>query len=95
MDYGSGPYIVTFPAGTTMVSFDIPINDDGVLEGNEDFMITIDPSTLPDDVSVGDPGQATVTIVDVGSKQIVIVNHFLWTNASPYKINSPDKVFSL
>ena len=48
----------------TSVPFDIPINDDDILEGNEDFMITIDPSTLPTDVTVGNPGQATVTIVD-------------------------------
>ena len=31
-------------------------------------MLTIDPSSLPTDVTVGDPGQATVTIMDVGSK---------------------------
>ena len=34
-----------------------------VLEGDEDFTITIDPS-LPTDVSVGTPDEATVTIVD-------------------------------
>ena len=48
----------------TSVAFDIPINNDMILEGLEDFMLTIDPSSLPTDVSVGDPGQATVTIVD-------------------------------
>ena len=64
MDYVSGPYTVTFPAGVTSVLFDIPINDDDVFEGNENFTITIDPSSLPTDVSVGNPGQATVTIVD-------------------------------
>ena len=64
MDYGSGPYTVTFPAGETSASFDIPINDDGIYEGNEDFMLTIDPSSLPTGGTVGNPGQATVTIVD-------------------------------
>ena len=68
MDYGSGPYVVTIPAGMTMFPFDIPINDDEIYEGDEDFMITIDPSTLPTDVSVGDPGEATVTIVDDDSE---------------------------
>ena len=77
MDYGSGPYIVTIPAGMTSVPFDIPITDDGILEGNEDFMLTINPSPLPTGVSVGTPDQATVTIVDVGSKQTVIVSHGL------------------
>ena len=65
MDYGSGSYTVTFPAGTTMVRFDIPINDDDIFEGNENFMLTIDPTSLPPTgVSVGSPDQATVTIVD-------------------------------
>ena len=71
-DYGSGPYIVTIPAGVTMFPFDIPITDDDILEGNENFMITIDPSMLPDNVTVGDPGQATVTIVDDDSKLCVL-----------------------
>ena len=77
MDYGSGPYTVTIPAGMTSVPFNISITDDGILEGNEDFMLTINPSPLPTGVSVGSPDQATVTIVDVGSKQIVIVSHGL------------------
>ena len=68
MDYGSGPYTVTFPAEVTSVPFDIPINDDMIFEGNENFMLTIDPSSLPDDVNVGSPGQATVTIVDDDSE---------------------------
>ena len=64
MDYGSGPYTVTFPAGTTSVPFDVPINNDDILEGNEDFTLTIDPASVPTGGSVGSPDQATVTIVD-------------------------------
>ena len=64
MDYDSGPYTVTFPVGVTMVAFDVPINDDDILEGNENFMLTIDETSLPTGVTRGDPGQATVTIVD-------------------------------
>ena len=48
----------------TSVPFDIPISDDSVLEGNENFILTIDPFSLPTGVTVGDPGQATVIIVD-------------------------------
>ena len=64
--YGSGSesFIVVFPAGVTNVSFDIPISDDNILEDNENFVLTIDPSSLPTNVTIGDPGQATVTIVD-------------------------------
>ena len=68
MDYGSGPYTVTFPAGETSVPFDIPINDDSILEDDENFMITIDPNSLPTGVTPGNPNQATVTIVNDDSK---------------------------
>ena len=63
MDYTSGPYTVTFPAGVTMVAFNVPINDDNIYEGNENFMLTIN-SSLPNGVTRGTPSEATVTIVD-------------------------------
>jgi len=68
VDYNSGPYSVTFPAGMTGVTFDIPIWDDNIFEGNENFMLTIDQSSLPNGVSPGDPDETTVTIVDDGRK---------------------------
>ena len=55
----------------TSVPFDIPITDDVIQEGNENFMLTIDPS-LPTYVSVGDPSEATVTIVDNDGKKLCI-----------------------
>ena len=64
MDYTSGPYTVIFPAGQTTATFNIPINDDMILEGNENFILTINPSSLPDYVTCGTPGEATVTIVN-------------------------------
>ena len=63
-DYGPGPYTVIIPAGATMVPFDIPIADDNILEDNEDFDIIIVLGSLSDDVSVGNPGRATVNIID-------------------------------
>ena len=63
MDYISGPYTVTFPAGVMSVPFNIPINDDNILEDNENFTLTIN-SSLPIGVMVGNLSQATVTIVD-------------------------------
>ena len=63
MDYTSGPYSVTFPAGDTTVTFNVPVTDDMILEGNENFMLTIN-QTLPSGVTRGTPGEATVTIVD-------------------------------
>ena len=64
MDYTSGPYTVTFPAGSTTATFNVPIIDDNILEGNEYFILTIDETSLPTDVTRGTPGEATVTIVD-------------------------------
>ena len=63
-DYTSGPYTVTIPAGQTRVPFDIPITDDMILEGSEDFELIIVPGSLPDDVTRGNPNRATVNIVD-------------------------------
>ena len=39
-----------------------------ILEGNEDIFLTIDPSSLPTSVTVGDPDLAIVTIVDNDGK---------------------------
>ena len=64
MDYDSGPYTVTFPAGQTTATFNVPITDDMILEGGEDFMLIIDETSLPTGVTRGTPGAATVTIVD-------------------------------
>ena len=63
-DYDSGIYTVTFPAGTTIAPFDIPITDDDTTEGDEDFTLTIIRNTLPDGVTRANPFRATVTIVD-------------------------------
>ena len=68
MDYDSGPYTVTIPAGQTTATFNVPITDDMILEGSENFMLTIDETSLPDDVTRGTPGEATVNIVDDDGK---------------------------
>ena len=68
MDYRSGPYKVKFTAGKTHASINVSLTDDNIFESNENFMITIDPSSLPSNVTVGDPRQVTVTIVDNDGK---------------------------
>ena len=72
MDYGSGPYTIIFTAGTTSVVFNISLNDDNAIEGNENFMLAISSSTLPSDFTVGNPNQATVTVVDNDGMLIVV-----------------------
>ena len=73
VDYHSGPYFVEFPAGVTMSIFYVSINYDSILEGNEDFMLTINSSSLPSNVTVGNPVEATVTIRDNGRHIAVVV----------------------
>ena len=64
MDYSSGPCNIIFPAGDTTAKFDVLITDDNILEEIENFTLTINSSSLPTNVTVGDPNEATVTIVD-------------------------------
>ena len=71
MDYTSGPYTVTFPAGQTTATFNVPITDDMILEGIKNFMLTIN-QTLPTGVTRGTPGEATVTIYDYGKLKLKI-----------------------
>ena len=76
IDYNSGPYTITFVAGTIATSFRILITDDSILEGNETFYLTIDPSSLRDDtnVDVGSLFQVTVIIVEDDCKWDNIAN---------------------
>ena len=66
MDYDSGPYTVTIPAGQTTATFNVPITDDMILEGDENFMLTINPSSLPTGITTSD--RARVIIVDNDGK---------------------------
>ena len=71
MDYDSGPYTVTIPAGATIIEFNVPITDDMILEVDENFMLTINETSLPTGVTRGDPHEGTVTIVDDDRKSFV------------------------
>ena len=72
MDYGSGPYEITFTVGTTEASFNVSLTDDNIFESNENFMITIDPSSLPNNVTVGDRKRVTVIIMDDDGNYFVL-----------------------
>ena len=60
----SGPYPVTFAVDETSVEFNIGILNDTMYEGNEDFTLAFDQSSLPTGFFVGNINQATVTIVE-------------------------------
>ena len=73
MDYDSGPYNVTFSSGQINATIMISIKDDEILEvDNENFMVTINNYSPSLPITIGDPGNATVTIVDNDSKQLTI-----------------------
>ena len=71
VDYDSGPYNVTFPAGVTRAPCDVPITNDIILEGDESFHLIIDSSSLPNGVSGSHPVLTTVTIVDDDGKELL------------------------
>ena len=57
----------------TSVPLYAPINDDNILEDVEDFTLTIRVGLLPNGVTRGVTGQATVIIVDNDCKPNVYV----------------------
>ena len=63
-DYFSGPYFILFPAGMTEAVFNIFLIDDDILEETETFSLIINSSSLPRNVTIGEPGEASVTILD-------------------------------
>ena len=68
MDYNSGPYIVTFPAMQTRMTFNVALANSDAFEDNEKFMLTIKPFSLG--IITCDPSQAIVTIVDIEGKYV-------------------------
>jgi len=72
-DYFSGPYFITFPAGITESMFSIAIINDDVLEETETFDIIINSSTLPSNVTNGEPGGVVVIIWDNDGRSGLIV----------------------
>jgi len=53
-----------------VASVDVPITDDSIVEEDETIDLTIQLSSLPNGISVSlpDPPQANITIVDTTSK---------------------------
>ena len=82
MDYTFEAYTVTIHAGQTTAIFDLQINDDSILEGDENLKLTINSSLLRDGVTRGNPGEATVTIVDNDCKYRIycIASNYGWSH---------------
>lgn len=52
----------------TSVPFNVSIISDDILEDDENFSLTIDLSSLPNNVTADDPYEAMVTILDRDGK---------------------------
>ena len=63
-DYTPLTQVVLKADGQSRYSFDVPILDDTVIEGDETFTMAIDTAKLPAGVTAGSITEATVTIVD-------------------------------
>ena len=78
-DYNPGPYDVTFQANVTDVTFDVAVEPDDLLEGDEVFLLRIASSSLPDAVTAGDV--AIVVIIDNDRKicvlSCIVFNYFV------------------
>ena len=74
VDYNSGPYNVTFPAGVTSMSLNVTIINDNMLETTETFNLTIVGGSLPTNVTLGITDQTTVTIVNDGGSRKYATN---------------------
>ena len=69
VDYVSEPYNVIFYAGETDITLNISIIDDDILENDESFNVTVNPTLLPIDVIIANNiGYSTVNIVDNDGK---------------------------
>ena len=70
VDYNSGPYPVQFNVGSMHATLNILINDEGAFENDEMFSISIDSSSLPNRVTIGNHSQSTVTIRESVGKYV-------------------------
>ena len=69
VDYTSGPFYITFPPGDMLFVFNVPITDDDIVEFNESFVLSVDPSSLPAGVTISKHDQIFATIIDDDCKQ--------------------------
>ena len=79
-DFDAGPHIVEFPINTTMVLFNISVTVEGILEPDETFMLSIDPTQLISQVILGNVSQASALIIDDDRKwnSYCNIDMYLW-----------------
>jgi hypothetical protein len=68
-DYQSAAGVLEFPAGTTSLTFEVPILDDTLQEGNEALHLTLSD---PQNGALGTPAEAVLTILEAAGEGAVI-----------------------
>ena len=74
IDYGQTgvtSYPVTFTPGSTMQSIIIPITNDNIIEGNENFSVAINPFSMLG-VIVEAPNTSIITIIETTGKMLLV-----------------------
>ncbi|XP_065918054.1 uncharacterized protein [Dysidea avara] len=61
-DFDNSSFIITIPAGMTRRMISIPIVNDTIVEGDEDFDVVLQPGS--NGIVIGTPGRTIVTIID-------------------------------
>lgn len=70
----------TFPSRSEFARITVPIINDNIVEGEEEFNLVISVPSLPRGVTVGTPGTAVIVIEDSTSKQIPWIFLFCFNN---------------
>lgn len=83
-DYIFSSFTVEFGARVTHVPFNVSINNDNILEGNETFNLTVNSSSLPSEVTVTNRSQVIVTIVDDDGMLIIVFQYYLSLMVASY-----------
>ena len=81
-DFGGGPFIASFPAGSAMSSVNVPILDDQLQEDDETFSAQLQiPDDVPDSVVSGANATAQVVIKD--NEADIVINF----NPTKYEVS--------
>ena len=73
VDFNTTPLTATFDSGMTMSSVSVPVINDSIVEGREEFDLTLNvPLSLGPAITAGNRDRATGVITDSTSKSVTV-----------------------
>ena len=75
----TGPYNITFHAGSTHAAFAIYIRDNMTVEENKTLCLLIDTKAIPDPLCFGRQSITTVTVVDNDNSKHIMLGSYVCT----------------